>query len=113
MSVLSNIISLKNKGYSNRSISDQLGLSRKTTNKYVSYLKQSGLIDQALLNLSDEELTELVVTTPARPAPGYLQELYDSKKLYWRIMTHTVYIYSMAGCASSRKGIWPAHTSIC
>jgi len=73
MSVLRNIISLKNKGYSNRSISDQLGLSRKTTNKYVSLLKQSGLSDQALLDLSDAELTELVGTTPARPAPDYLQ----------------------------------------
>ena len=77
MSVLRNIIILKNKGYSNRSISDQLGLSRKTTNKYISHLKQSGLGYQALLDLSDEELTELVDTTPARPAPGYLQELYD------------------------------------
>ena len=77
MSVLRNIIILKNKGYSNRSISDQLGLSRKTTNKYVSLLKQSGLSDQALLELSDTELATLVDTTPTRPAPGYLQELYN------------------------------------
>jgi transposase len=77
MSVLRNIISLKSKGYSNRFISDQLGLSRKTTNKYISHLKQSGLSHQALLDLSDEELATLVDAIPTRPSPGYLQELYN------------------------------------
>lgn len=77
MSVLRNIISLKKKGCSNRSISDQLGLSRKTTNKYVSHLKQTGLSYQDLLNLSDVDLAALVETTPAKPTADYLQELYS------------------------------------
>jgi DNA-binding CsgD family transcriptional regulator len=54
MSVLRQIIILKEKGFSNRAISRQLGLSRKTTNKYIGFANQSELTASELLQLTDE-----------------------------------------------------------
>ncbi len=77
MSVLRNIISLKKKGLSNRSISGQLGLSRKTTNKYINTVEQTGFSYQHLLELSDAELAALVEPSPQKLIEGYLEVLYS------------------------------------
>lgn len=77
MSVLRQIITLKNKGLSNRAISRQLGLSRKTTNKYIRYLQQSTVSAQELLQLSDVELSALVEPSPQEPVTAHLQVLYS------------------------------------
>jgi len=77
MSGLRQIITLKNKGLSNRAISRQLGLSRKTTNKYIGYVKQSELSAQDLLQLSDEQLNALVDPSAHKPVKDYLQILYN------------------------------------
>ena len=77
MSVFRQIITLKNKGLSNRAISRQLGLSRKTTNKYIGYLQQSELSSPDLLQLSDEELCALVNSSAQKPVADYLQILYS------------------------------------
>jgi len=77
MSVLRQIITLKNKGLSNRAISRQLGLSRKTTNKYIGYIQQSERSAHNLLRLSDEELFALVDPSAHKPVKDYLQVLYN------------------------------------
>lgn len=76
MSVLRQIIILKEKGFSNRAISRQLGLSRKTTNKYIGFTNQSQLTASELLQLTDEQLQGLVGTRMQKPPEDYLQVLY-------------------------------------
>jgi len=76
MSVLRQIIILKEKGFSNRAISRQLGLSRKTTGKYIEFVKQSQLAADELLQLTDVELNVLVDTRTRKPVKDYLQVLY-------------------------------------
>jgi len=76
MSVLRQIIILKEKGFSNRAISRQLGLSRKTTNKYIGFVHQSQLAASELLQLTDEQLHGLVDTRAQKPPDDYLQVLY-------------------------------------
>lgn len=76
MSVLRQIIILKEKEFSNRAISRQLGLSRKTTNKYTGFVKQSQLTASELLQLTDVELNTLVDTRAQKPPEDYLQILY-------------------------------------
>jgi len=76
MSVLRQIIILKEKGFSNRAISRQFGLSRKTTSKYIEFLKQSQLAADDLLQLTDVELNVLVDTRTRKPVKDYLQVLY-------------------------------------
>lgn len=78
MSVLRNIINLKNKGFSNRAISRQLGLSRKTAKKYICHFEQTGLSYSSLLQLPDAELAALVEKPIQKPAEDYLQILYSS-----------------------------------
>ena len=77
MSVFRQIITLKNKGLSNRAISRQLGLSRKTTNKYIGYLQQSELSSPDLLQLSDEELCALANSSTQKPVADYPQILHS------------------------------------
>lgn len=76
MSVLRNIINLKNKGLSHRAISRQLGLSRKTAKKYISHFEHIGLSYSELLQLPDAELAALV-DKPIQKRQDYLQELYS------------------------------------
>jgi len=74
--VLRQIIILKEKGFSNRAISGQLSLSRKTTGKYIEFVKQSQLAADELLQLTDVELNVLVDTRTRKPVKDYLQVLY-------------------------------------
>jgi len=53
-----------------------LGLSRKTTNKYIGFVKQSQLTGSELLQLTDEQLNALVDTRAQKPPEDYLQNLY-------------------------------------
>ena len=77
MSVLRQIITLKNNGLSNRAISRQLGLSRKTTNKYIGFVQQNDLSSESLLELSDAELSTLVSPPANEPLTGHHQLLYS------------------------------------
>ena len=77
MSVLRQIITLKNNGLSNRAISGQLGLSRKTTNKYIGFVQQNDLSPQSLLELSDAELSALVRPAASESLTDHHQLLYS------------------------------------
>lgn len=62
---LRQLIQLKQKEQSNRSIADALGVSRNTVNNYVNTFKQHGFSYAELLQLSDNDLSELF------PQPDY------------------------------------------
>ena len=53
------LVRLKLKGYSNRRIGEQLGISRNTVNEYVQFFNQQELSYEALLSLSEAELYAL------------------------------------------------------
>ena len=59
MIVLKQIIQLKEKGLSNRSIADQLGVHRNSVNSYVNLLNQQDQSYKELLKLSDSTLNAL------------------------------------------------------
>src|SRR5678809_1700825 len=63
MQVLRMLIQLLEKGFSLRSISRELQLSRKTVTQYVCRLKNSGLDLAALRGLDDASLSALVYTS--------------------------------------------------
>lgn len=76
MSTLRQILTLKNQGRSNKSISEVVGLSRTTVVKYVQLIGASGLTVAELLKLRDGELSDLLGLAGTAPPKERLKALY-------------------------------------
>ena len=71
MNTIRELISLKSRQLSGRTIATALGISRTTVNKYLEQLDKTGLSAQHLLALSDADLWKRVeppMLTPSRYA---------------------------------------------
>ena len=70
------LLQLKIKGYSNRRIADQIGISRNTANEYVQLLKKSGRSFEELNELNLAQLKKLVEELNGKPE-GASNKKYD------------------------------------
>lgn len=90
------LLELKYQGYSNRKVSDLIGIHRNSVNTYVRLFKASGSGFKYLLSLSDEELSALF------PIPNT-----TNKKRYEELSSHFEYFrkeLKKPGC--TRQVLW-------
>lgn len=60
------IIQMIRSGISKRAISEQLGISRTTVKKYLSFVKQTGLSNEEFLSLDDKTINDLLIANPPK-----------------------------------------------
>lgn len=60
------IIQMIRSGMSKRAISEQLGISRTTVKKYLSFVKQTGLSNEEFLSLDDKTISDLLTANPPK-----------------------------------------------
>ncbi len=82
MIVLKQIIQLKEKGLSNRSIADQLGVHRNSVNSYVNLLNQQDQSYKELLKLSDSTLNALFLRPAVLPSDPRYEALKKQFSFY-------------------------------
>lgn len=68
---LQQLIQLKYKGYSNRKVGRELGISRNTVNSYVTLFNEQGLSYQELVSYNEKQLRELFPSRDAKQTDRY------------------------------------------
>jgi len=69
MHLIKKIYALDTKGYSKVKISERLQLSRNTVKKYIRFLRQTGVSNEDLQQMSDEDLSDWFKGSVARKSP--------------------------------------------
>lgn len=78
---LKQLIQLKDKGYSNRKVARELGISRNTVNSYATLFTEQGLSYQELSSYSESQLRELFPARDSKQTGRHLFIDFAGKKL--------------------------------